>query len=454
MSTVNTNAVENNEIVEAVEEIRCYHCGEIIENPDDIAYRDDDGHVYCSDCVEECQYCGCIVPVDEAIVANNTIRWLDNVVACPDCADSHLHHCRDCGEWFTDDGIWDYLNEDEDEPVCHHCEEEGDYVRCATCNIVMQRDDAYYDEDRDDYFCGSHYHPHTRHLHGYGHNQYSPNRSGSMFLKEDNEHDVKRFFGVELETDKGDDRDAYVDDLYAVSDEERLFTCKTDGSLNNGVELVSRPMSFWYAMESFPWEDIAKCARDNGFRSHDAHTCGLHIHVSRAGLGENEYEQDLTTAKLMIMLDRFWPLVVKFSRRGDGELRQWARQNGIFYDGIDREKEEDVVKNAKSKAIDNGRYQAVNLQNAYTVELRMFRGTLNVNTIRATLQFVQTAIEFVKRTPLKDCVKADWMDFVHSDYEELNDYLKVRGLWFEEKGAHTVNQDSGYDENGKEGSEN
>ena len=40
-----------------------------------------------------------------------------------------------------------------------------------------------------------------------------------------------------------------------------------------------------------------------------------------------------------------------------------------------------------------GRYTAVNLTNSDTVEIRMFRGTLKLNTLKATLQMVNHLVE-------------------------------------------------------------
>lgn len=432
MSTIESSMMsiensENNEIQEFV----CANCGSV--HPiDEVAYQDDDGNMYCEDCVDTCEYCGCVVPRTEAIYANATIRWLDTVCACQDCADRHLHRCRDCEEWFTDDGIWDYYLGYDSEPVCHHCEENGDYVRCADCDVVMDRDDAYYDEDRDAYFCETHYHPRSHHMHDYGHDQFNQERDPEMFLSMDDEPETRLYFGVELEVDDGESANDLTNDLYDLSEGEELFRCKHDGSLGcEGVEIVTRPMTFDYAMNAFPWDELSGICVRNGYRSHDAGTCGLHIHVSRKALGESEYQQDLTTAKLMILLDRFWPMVVRFSRRRGDQLQSWSRKSELFGEiDIEKDTPEEIVEKCKDK---DNRYQAININPKNTIEFRVFRGSLNVNTIRATIQFVNVAVNYALRATLREVVKVDWMTFVRSDYEELNEYLKLRKLWFEEE---------------------
>lgn len=420
----------------------CAHCGRLIETEEEVGIDNGLGEVYCEDCVTICEHCGESVPVDEIIHLNATVRWLPTRHYCPRCAEDHGYRCRDCDEWFTPDGIWDFYDS---EPVCHDCESSDRYVRCATCGEVILRDYANYDEDRDDHFCNEHYHPQTRHLHGYGHLQMSREGNASRFLKMEGEVDTRLFYGVELEIDKGDSRDEVVDDLYEVSEGETLFMCKTDGSLDDGVEIVSNPMSFGYAMEKFPFEDISRIAKLNGFRSHDAGTCGLHIHVSREGLGDTELKQDLVTAKMMIIFDRYWQKMVRFSRRNGYQLDRWAQQSGVFYTGMENEPEEDIARKAKTKVYEAGRYQAINLQNRHTVEFRLFRGTLNVDTILATIQLLDVMIDFAKRTSLKEVIKAEWADIVRSDYKELNDYLTRRGLF-----DSIVDQDGGDDEDGNE----
>ena len=50
-----------------------------------------------------------------------------------------------------------------------------------------------------------------------------------------------------------------------------------------------------------------------------------------------------------------------------------------------------------------GRYTAVNLTNADTVEIRMFRGTLKLNTLKATLQMVNHLVEVAVACPTLRC---------------------------------------------------
>ena len=73
----------------------------------------------------------------------------------------------------------------------------------------------------------------------------------------------------------------------------------------------------------------------------------------------------------------------------------------------------------------NGRYQAINLENTSTVEFRIFKGTLNLNTFLSAIQFVIVISDYAKRTKLSDIPFTSWKDiFMSSNYKELNEYLK------------------------------
>jgi hypothetical protein len=73
---------------------------------------------------------------------------------------------------------------------------------------------------------------------------------------------------------------------------------------------------------------------------------------------------------------------------------------------------------------------AVNLCNSNTVELRMFRGTLNVETFFATLQLVHVLVERAIDigNDVNRVQQISWEELVHSDYPELNAYLERRDL--------------------------
>ena len=80
-----------------------------------------------------------------------------------------------------------------------------------------------------------------------------------------------------------------------------------------------------------------------------------------------------------------------------------------------------------------GKYTAVNLTNSETVELRLFRGTLKLNTLKATLQFVNHLCEVALSLHDTDLQDMSWFDFLELISEpEFIQYLKERRLYVNE----------------------
>lgn len=117
-----------------------------------------------------------------------------------------------------------------------------------------------------------------------------------------------------------------------------------------------------------------------GYRSHQTSTCGLHIHVNRSSFGDTQEEQEKVISRILYFVEHHWNELLKFSRRSEYSMNRWAARYGY----------EHTPKAILDKAKKNscGRYAAVNLCNYYTVEFRMFRGTLKYNTLIAALQIV------------------------------------------------------------------
>ena len=80
---------------------------------------------------------------------------------------------------------------------------------------------------------------------------------------------------------------------------------------------------------------------------------------------------------------------------------------------------------AKSK----GRYSAVNTENYNTIELRIFRGSLKLETVRATLQLVDLLITIVNTKDLRWCFTSSWSDIAALvEHAELSNYLMEKDI--------------------------
>ena len=190
------------------------------------------------------------------------------------------------------------------------------------------------------------------------------------------------------------------------------------------MEIVTYPMTLDYHKE-FCWKDIMRKAVTLGYRSHQTSTCGLHIHVNRSSFGDTQEEQEKVISRILYFVEHHWNELLKFSRRSEYSMNRWAARYGY----------EHTPKAILDKAKKNscGRYAAVNLCNYYTVEFRMFRGTLKYNTLIAALQIVNQICDAAFSISDEEMQKLSWSEFVAGlDEPELIQYLKERNLYVNE----------------------
>ena len=347
-----------------------------------------------------CSHCGALIEDDDYENVNGEI-------VCTDCYENHTTTCDRCGSViWTDDSYGDEYT-----TLCSNCYHNY-YTRCSCCDALLHEDDAYHLDGYD--YCGECYHDEVdrnRSIHDYG---YKPE---PIFYG-----DSHRYFGVELEIDGAGKDSDNADEILAIAnkDEEHIYI-KGDGSLDDGMELVTHPMTLNYHKQ-FRWEEIMKKAIYLGYRSHQTSTCGLHVHVNRDCLGENREEQDETISKILYFVEHHWNELLKFSRRSEYAMNRWAARYGFEKTG------REILDKAKKG--NNGRYAAVNLMNYATIEFRMFRGTLKYNTFIAVLELVNAIIDAAINNTDDTLSKLSWLDFVSDITEpELIQYLKERKLY-------------------------
>ena len=354
-----------------------------------------------------CPICGKVYTADEG-------ECFDGTSMCSECFEHQTVLCRCCGERIWREDAVDY-------DLCQGCYED-EHVRCSDCGMVIHADDACYTDDdfvRDYPYCSDCYSQHNNAaIHEYC---YKPE---PIFYGSD-----KRYYGVELEMDEGGNDEDSAEYLLRIANRhgEHMYI-KNDSSINDGFECVSHPMTLDYHLNHMPWEDVLQEAITLDYRSHQAETCGLHVHINRNGLGDTYEEQECTIAKILYFYEKFWNEIIRFSRRTERQINQWAKRYG---GGLINPKE--TLKHAKSSY--TGRYMAVNLENVNTIEMRIFRGTLKYSTFAATLQFVDQICDVAFCLSDEELQNLTWLDFVQRiprDRKELIDYLKSRRLYVNE----------------------
>lgn len=356
-----------------------------------------------------CSMCGRRLPQE-------VLLPFDGEMVCPACQQEHTVMCSCCGQI-----IWREDNAGSEElPLCENCREDA-YTRCTQCGALIRNEDARYyrsDEYGDCPYCSHCF----SEVGTEGINEYFYKPEPIFYGK------ATRFFGVELEIDGAGEYDRNADRVLAAANQaevERIY-CKHDGSLDDGFEIVTHPMTLAYHEKEMPWKAVLDEARAMGYTSHQAGTCGLHVHVNRNTFGRTEAEQEACIARVLYFFEKHWEELLKFSRRSQRQLDRWAARYGY------KEHPKEILDHAK-KGGRGGRYSSVNLQNEDTIEFRIFRGTLKLNTLIATLQLVDRVCDVAFYLSDEELKAMSWTTFASGCTQpELVQYLKERRLYVNE----------------------
>ena len=377
----------------------CHECGKVLEAGE--GYEIAGGGYICDECYYDeytvCDECG-------EIVHNDYTMWINDRTVCDDCRDDLYTVCQCCNDYVRNS----HAHDTADGYVCEYCYYEH-YVECNSCGEMIHIDNAHYDDWNEAYYCRDCHNDQNIKPYGY--------KPEPVFYGTDS----PLFMGIELEIDGGGENHDNAGELLAIDDLDRIY-CKHDGSLDEGFEIVSHPATLEYHRNSMQWSKIMEHALYMGYTSHNAGTCGLHIHISRNALGEEYDQQEQNIAKILYFVEKHWNKMLRFSRRTEYQLDRWASRYGIE----PHEQPEDILKKAKNGC---GRYKAINLLNWHTVEFRLFRGTLKYSTFMATLQLVSDLCKYCTSLTAEELQQASWRDFVATITDDtLITYLENRGI--------------------------
>lgn len=222
------------------------------------------------------------------------------------------------------------------------------------------------------------------------------------------------YLGVELEVDEGGENNTEVAKILNILNKNDLFAyCSHDSSLSHGFEIITQPATLTYhnSIKHIYKEVFDKLISD-GYVSHDTSTCGLHIHFNRDFYADDE---ELYITRLLYLIDKFWDDIVRISRRNQRKM--------YYTKKVDMPVDTYVSKTNKSGNHDY-HYYAINLINQETIEFRMFRGTLKVDTFLATLQFVNNCIIVAKTKSAEEIQRMSFEELITG--RTLTSYWKKR----------------------------
>lgn len=309
---------------------------------------------------------------------------------CASCID-HCYYCDRCDEWSTECG--NHIS-DIGADWCDGCA--SCYATwCDTCDqYTADGCDDCADNDENDYSG-------NRVIHDYS---YRPD-----VVFHSTKSDDKLFFGFELEMELGDRREAAIFAANALEPDDIAYL-KNDGSLDNGFELVTHPMSFEYLMNEDNsvelWDTIEKLRSNHGARSYNTSTCGFHIHISRTGFNGG--------AHMHKFLNLVYSNKALFTKLAGRSSDNWAKFDDVHQSRMVLSEDANGERNMRlvnlprafkdkiTHGVSTDRYSAVNTRNSATLELRIFKGTMDKSALKAHLQLAHAAVEYTRTLSVAD----------------------------------------------------
>lgn len=444
----------------------CQGCNEYFDKV--LELSEINGRYYCNECLEnnyfECSECGEYHHEDEKTEVEQIRQWVN---VCNDCIEYHddiYYYCEECDTWkdvrdYEQIEVYDvgrgyhiYMcNECKDSSyevfycdyheryekndyhfsvfnygdICPDALESGEFFMCDDCEDVFTWE--YANEINDYRYCDSCFEEHdTGHIKSY-HDHKLDYINNTKIINVANDAHVLTY-GFELEVERGSGACSCGDmseQLYNIMDGFTVY--ESDGSLNDGFEIISNPYDMDYYEER--GKHLMKCMlqelKSNNYLSHDPGTCGLHVHVGRQGLGESYGERIETVKRIGIIVEYFKEELTILSRRKPNQLNRWAKfttegdkKEVLTIDYID-----DLNRECR------GRYYALNLQNDATIEFRLFRGTLKKETFLATLELVHNICQWAKHNEITDLNKLDFYTIATWEKcEYIIDYLESKNI--------------------------
>lgn len=318
--------------------------------------------------------------------------------------------------------------------TCKSCQDNGDRTAgtCKTClenqawnNEWLETHPFIYDT----YFRCYHYSGHSV--------------IKSMPLRLPNEHPYL-FYGVEIEVefDSSDVRifdtneDEYDDDCYDDTDNwkiqeildefskitQGLFVYEADGSLENGVELISRPCSYayWTSEENVKrLEEGLEYLRNQGAYFEQPSTNGLHIHISRKffDFGNTKLvNRDTAYQGIDWLFQKFQPEIEQIGERKytqycqskAGQLRKSLEDNWLF--NTYNVETEVKCKLKKGGEVPRGDHHVAVTLSGNTIEARVFKSTTDYKRVLAYIELVRNMAHAVR----EDNIEVSFDSLLHT----------------------------------------
>ena len=309
---------------------------------------------------------------------NNRAKNLGKIANLLKIDECSIGMCNDC----------ETIDHEEDMQTCYE-----DYLVCRECC-----DDNYtYSEYRDTYVTYEDYDEEENrnnedyeddYIHQY---DYDVMQDLSLTALSNEKVELNTaYYGVESEMERRKDCPSDIAErVHNLMHKHIPFALlKNDGSLSNGFEIVTAPATlnahkkYWK-----PFFDSGDKAI-NHLKSWNTDTSGIHVHISKSALSQNNI------GKILVFIndEKNEDFINHIAGRNSN---QWARKS--------------PKKISDGTRTDTDKYEAVNTSHRNSIELRIFRGNLTRIGFFRVLEFVDCLVNFVKNTTPR---KLYYTDFI------------------------------------------
>lgn len=246
----------------------------------------------------------------------------------------------------------------------------------------MSRDDA----DSEGFCESCHYGPFVKSYH------YKPE---PIFYKDKKAKNNNLYIGVELEVETSEVKSIWN---IAEMNETDFIYFKKDGSVYDGVEIVSHPANYEYHRFK-EWKEIFRQIYECGFNNCYGNA-GLHFHINRDWFTKDALKNfDYIINNCQGYMEKkggriFNSYCITCRKPTDG----WGYSSGI-------------------------RMAALNLQNQNTVEVRFCKSTLKWHVFIERLKFIYAMLQYAKEKTFEEILKKD-MFKIENDIENIIKTLK------------------------------
>ena len=352
----------------------CINCNAELDINNIVAINDHE--LYCKKCSNEIFVtCSC-----GRIEHKDNLKYVEDVgkSMCRNCFSNYrIRECNYCKKFFKNYNRVELIG-----VACNKCYDDHKCFNCCSCGRSF--DQERYGRDNICITCANNK---VENCLNY---TFKPRPNFCKMPDEYNEYDL--FYGIELEMG---DAPSYNDVIKFISDNMGgLFYAKRDASIPAyGCEVVTHPATLKFHLERGNWDFLLKNAQKYNLRSDDLDKCGVHVHISRCALSNKE------CAMLDFFVNKkkdFWKKIARreshYSAYIEKESSSWGRQV-------------------------TDRHCAVNLSNQHTIEIRIFKGTLQPLFLKSYIEVCDALVYFIKQ------YKNDLKKFENNNNLE-NDFIK------------------------------